>query len=256
MTDYLINIPIEDIYPNPHQPRLEFDQFELNELAESIKLNGIIQPIIVRKSSIVGYELIAGERRLRASKLAKLLTIPAIVKTISTEDSMKQAIIENLQRSNLNPIEEAKAYKKLLKNHDMTHEELAKLMGKSRPYISNCLRLLQLPNSLEKAVKNGNLSQGHARVLLTLKTEEEQLIWFEKINAKNLSVRELEKKLQHKTKKRNQKKDNLFLNDLEKKLSQLLGSTISLEQKKDLSLKLTCQFKTEEDLNNLINKLK
>lgn len=256
MTDYLRNIPIDEIYPNPHQPRLEFNQTELNELAESIRQNGIIQPIIVRQSPILGYELIAGERRLRASKLAHLKTIPAIIKHISTEDSMKQAIIENLQRSDLNPIEEAKAYKKLLDKHDMTHDQLANLMGKSRPYISNSLRLLQLPKTLEIALKEGELSQGHARILLSLKSEDEQLKWFNRIKSKNLSVRTLENQLKLKKKTKNKQKEDIFLKEIEKEISQYFGNNVTLERKKDGSLNLISHFKTEKDLHNLINKLK
>ncbi|MGF3083944.1 ParB/RepB/Spo0J family partition protein, partial [Streptococcus pyogenes] len=138
--ELLIDLPIEDIVTNPYQPRIQFNQRELQDLATSIKSNGLIQPIIVRKSDIFGYELVAGERRLKASKMAGLKKVPAIIKKISTLESMQQAIVENLQRSNLNAIEEAKAYQLLVEKKHMTHDEIAKYMGKSRPYISNTLR--------------------------------------------------------------------------------------------------------------------
>lgn len=202
MPETLTLIKTENISPNPYQPRLEFKQEELEELARSIKTNGLIQPIIVRESTVFGYELIAGERRLRASKMAGLTEIPAIIKNISNQESMQLAIVENLQRSDLNPIEEAKAYQQLLEKNQMTHEELAQFMGKSRPYITNFLRLLNLPKSLSDAVEKGELSQGHARVLLTLKNVEEQEKWYQKILTEDISVRKLEHLLKPAKKKK------------------------------------------------------
>ena len=193
MIETLNLIPIDDIAPNPYQPRLKFKPEELEELSRSIKANGLIQPIIVRKSDIFGYELIAGEKTsLKHPKMAGLSEIPAIIKDITNKESMQLAIVENLQRSDLNPIEEAKAYQQLLDKNQMTHEELAQFMGKSRPYITNCLRLLNLPTIISHAVEKGELSQGHARVLLTLKDEKEQEKWYQKILNEDMSVRKLE----------------------------------------------------------------
>ncbi|MDY4034465.1 MAG: ParB/RepB/Spo0J family partition protein, partial [Streptococcus dysgalactiae] len=192
MTELLKSIPIEDIIANPYQPRLQFNQKELEDLANSIKANGLIQPIIVRKSDIFGYELVAGERRFKASKMAGLTKVPAIVKNMSSLESMQQAIVENLQRADLNPIEEAKAYQLLIEKNQMTHEEVAKYMGKSRPYISNTLRLLQLPQTISKAVEEGDISAGHARALLTLTDEKEQLVYANRIKNEGLSVRQIE----------------------------------------------------------------
>ena len=155
MQEQLKALPISDIYPNPFQPRIEFSDEELAELSQSIAENGLIQPIIVRKSDITGYELIAGERRLRACKRLGMTEIPAVVKEVTDQESRKQAIIENLQRSNLNPIEEAKAYRSLINELAYSHEELAKAMAKSRPYISNSLRLLQLPQEIQTSIENG-----------------------------------------------------------------------------------------------------
>ncbi|MGT2926418.1 ParB/RepB/Spo0J family partition protein [Streptococcus cuniculipharyngis] len=248
-------INLSDIYPNPYQPRQHFKPEELTELTESIKENGLIQPIIVRESPIFGYELIAGERRLKASQLAGLAKIPAIIKTISDQDSMKQAIIENLQRSDLNPIEEAQAYQKILDKTKTTHDELAKSMGKSRPYISNSLRLLQLPAHLQKAVALDQLSQGHARLLINLK-ESEQLFYFNLIQEEGLSVRQLEKRLKTETKPTKTRTPDLFIQESEKELSRSLGLPVTLTYHKKHKGQLTIHFSSEEDYQRLINKLK
>lgn len=171
-------IALKDIRNNPYQPRKEFSQKKIEELAASIKENGLIQPIILRKSSLFGYEILAGERRFRAASFLGLETIPAVVKELSDDDMLKQAIIENLQREDLNPIEEAESYQNLI-DKDLTHDEIAKIMGKSRPYISNIVRLLQLSKEVRQAIKEEEISQGHARLLVPLK-EEEQLLWLKK----------------------------------------------------------------------------
>ena len=157
-------ISITDIQKNPYQPRKEFDREKLHELAQSIRENGVIQPIIVRQSPVIGYEILAGERRYRASLLAGLRSIPAVVKQLSDQEMMVQSIIENLQRENLNPIEEARAYESLVEK-GFTHAEISDKMGKSRPYISNSIRLLSLPEPILSEVETGRLSQAHARSL-------------------------------------------------------------------------------------------
>ena len=207
MQEQLKALPISDIYPNPFQPRIEFSDEELAELSQSISENGLIQPIIVRKSDIIGYELIAGERRLRACKRLGMTEIPAVVKEVTDQESRKQAIIENLQRSNLNPIEEAKAYRSLINELAYNHEELAKAMGKSRPYISNSLRLLQLPQEIQTSIENGKLSQGHARALLAIEDTKKQLTIYHQVLTEKWSVRTLEKRLQELPKKQKSKKD-------------------------------------------------
>lgn len=154
---------------NPYQPRLVFDEDRLRELANSIKENGVLQPIIVRKSKLIGYELLAGERRFQASKLAGLETIPAIIRTYSDEEMMTLSILENLQRENLNPLEESKSLAQLSEKLGMTHDEIAKALGKSRSYVSNLIRLLGLPDKILKHVENRTLSPAHARTLLAEK---------------------------------------------------------------------------------------
>lgn len=202
----LRTIKISDIHPNPYQPRIHFDEKKLEELAQSIKENGLIQPIIVRKSSVIGYELLAGERRWRASQLAGMTEIPAIVKELSDDDLLYQAIIENLQRSDLNPIEEATSYQKLI-SKGLTHDEIAQIMGKSRPYISNLLPITESSEQTQEAVKAGKISQGHARQLVACSAEK-QAVWVQEIIEKDLSVRALEKILSKKKKQRYNAKIN------------------------------------------------
>lgn len=223
------------------------------ELAQSIRENGIIQPIIVRKSSLIGYELLAGERRLRASQLAGLKEIPALVKELSDDQLMLQAIIENLQRSDLNPIEEAASYQKLIEK-GLTHDEIAQIMGKSRPYISNLLRLLSLSNRTITAIETGEISQGHARLLIGL-PESKQVYWIERIQQEQLSVRWLENALKKK-KKQAPPKTNLFLKEQETELQKLLGTMVTIRQQKSGQGKLSLSFDSNEEFERIINTLK
>ncbi|HHT04869.1 MAG TPA: ParB/RepB/Spo0J family partition protein [Hydrogenispora sp.] len=184
-------ISIEDIETNPYQPRRHFDPESLQELAASIKEHGVLQPLLVRKKD-PGYQLIAGERRLRAAKQAGLSTVPVVVKALDDRTVMEIALVENLQREDLNPLEEAEAYQRLITEFNLTQEEVAKAVGKSRPAIANTLRLLNLPEPIQQLVANGQLTMGHARALLSLERPEEQLYISEKIITEKLSVRETE----------------------------------------------------------------
>lgn len=184
-------ISIEDIETNPYQPRRHFDPESLQELAASIKEHGVLQPLLVRKKD-PGYQLIAGERRLRAAKQAGLSTVPVVVKALDDRTVMEIALVENLQREDLNPLEEAEAYQRLITEFNLTQEEVAKAVGKSRPAIANTLRLLNLPEPIQQLVANGQLTMGHARALLGLERPEEQLYISEKIITEKLSVRETE----------------------------------------------------------------
>ena len=195
-------VQIKDIQKNPYQPRKEFSEEKIQELAQSIKENGLIQPIIVRKSPVLGYEILAGERRYRASIAAGLSEVPVIVKQLSDQDMMLHSIIENLQRENLNPIEEAKAYQSLI-DKGFTHTEIAEKMGKSRPYITNLVRLLGLPKHILTEVESGRLSQAHARLLIQLSSDKQDKL-LNRIQTENLSVRQVEQILQ-KTKKSSKK---------------------------------------------------
>lgn len=187
----IVEIKISEIRPNPYQPRKIFDEEALNELASSIKEHGIVQPIIVKKS-IKGYELVAGERRTKAAKIAGLETVPAIVKDFDDEQMMEIALIENIQRENLNPIEEAMAYDSILKSSNITQDELAKKFGKSRSYITNSLGLLRLPDDTKKYVEDNKLSMSHARALSKLDDTEQINRLANKIVNENLNVRAIE----------------------------------------------------------------
>ena len=187
----IIEVPISELRPNPYQPRTNFDQEKLTELAQSIKEHGVIQPVILKKS-IKGYEIIAGERRTRACKMLGLETIPAIIRQFTDQQMAEISILENIQRENLNPIEEAKAYKKMLENSELTHESLGQKIGKSRSYITNTLGLLNLPVEVQDLVISGKISMGHAKVLSKLESKEEMLEIASKIDEEKLPVREVE----------------------------------------------------------------
>ena len=246
-------ISITDIQKNPYQPRKEFDREKLDELAQSIKENGVIQPIIVRQSPVIGYEILAGERRYRASLLAGLKSIPAVVKQLSDQEMMIQSIIENLQRENLNPIEEARAYESLV-DKGFTHAEIADKMGKSRPYISNSIRLLSLPEQILSEVENGKLSQAHARSLVGL-NKEQQDYFLQRIIEEDISVRKLEALLTEKKQKKQQKND-YFIQNEEEQLKKLIGLDIEIKLSKKDSGKIIISFSNQEEYSRIINSLK
>lgn len=185
------SIPLAKIKPNKGQPRKNFDVGELAELTDSIKQNGVLQPLLVRKSGS-GYEIVAGERRYQAAKAAGLQEIPVIVRDVSDDEIFKLALIENLQRADLNPIEEAQGYKKLIEDDDLTQEQLAKLVSKSRSAITNKLRLLDLPAEVQTLMSDGRLTAGHARAILAVPSDEGRIRLAEKVVAENLSVRQTE----------------------------------------------------------------
>lgn len=246
-------ISITDIQKNPYQPRKEFDREKLDELAQSIKENGLIQPIIVRQSPVIGYEILAGERRYRASLLAGLRSIPAVIKQLSDQEMMVQSIIENLQRENLNPIEEARAYESLVEK-GFTHAKIADKMGKSRPYISNSIRLLSLPDAILSEVENGKLSQAHARSLVGL-NKEQQDYFFQRIIEEDISVRKLEALLTEKKQKKLQKNDHFIQNE-EEQLKKLLGLDVEIKLSKKDNGKIIISFSNQEEYSRIINSLK
>ena len=187
----VVEVPISELRSNPYQPRQVFDQEKLEELAESIKEHGVIQPIIVKKS-IKGYEIIAGERRVKASSIAGKTTIPAIIKDFTDAEMMEIAVLENLQRENLNPIEEAEAYRKLIETLQITQEELGRRLGKSRTYITNTVGLLSLQEMVKTLVAKDKISMGHARILSKIENDEKVLELTNRIINEHLSVREVE----------------------------------------------------------------
>ena len=246
-------VQIKDIQKNPYQPRKEFSEEKIQELAQSIKENGLIQPIIVRKSPVLGYEILAGERRYRASIAAGLSEVPVIVKQLSDQDMMLHSIIENLQRENLNPIEEAKAYQSLI-DKGFTHTEIAEKMGKSRPYITNLVRLLGLPKHILAEVESGRLSQAHARLLIQLSSDKQDKL-LNRIQTENLSVRQVEQILQ-KTKKISKKEKDYFVKEEEQTLKKILGLEVQIKLQKKDSGKITISFHNQDEYQQFINSLK
>ena len=246
-------VQIKDIQKNPYQPRKEFSEEKIQELAQSIKENGLIQPIIVRKSPVLGYEILAGERRYRASIVAGLSEVPVIVKQLSDQDMMLHSIIENLQRENLNPIEEAKAYQSLI-DKGFTHTEIAEKMGKSRPYITNLVRLLGLPKHILIEVESGKLSQAHARLLIQLSSDKQDKL-LNRIQTENLSVRQVEQMLQ-KTKKSSKKEKDHFVKEEEQKLKKILGLDVQISLQKKDSGKISISFHNQDEYQQFINSLK
>ena len=248
-----VEIAIEEIRPNPYQPRKEFDQTALNELADSIRTHGIFTPLLVRKS-VSGYDLITGERRLRAAKIAGLKVVPAISVDFTEEQMMEIAILENVQREDLNAIEEAAAYDSLVKKLGYTQEKLAERVGKSREYCANIMRLLKLPSEIQKLVVDKRLAMGHVRPLLGLKDEMEMLDAAEKIMKEKMSVREVEAYIRdinaeevkpNKTKP--EKKRDPIIHDLEHQISAKLGTKVTIQNKK-----LTIQYTDIADLNRIL----
>ncbi len=244
----IVELPLTEIRSNPYQPRKEFDEESLKEFADSIKEHGVIQPIIVKKS-IKGYELIAGERRTRASKMAGKETIPAIIRDFNDDEMMEIALIENIQRENLNPIEEAEALNKIIEKNNLTQEEASKKFGKSRSYITNILGLLRLPEKTKKYVTEGKLSMGHARVLSKLTDEEEINELAKRIIEEGLSVREVEK-INSATSKPKVKKPvvtNTRYSIYENLMREKIGTKIRIKPKK-----IEIPFDSESDLERII----
>lgn len=249
-------IKVREIEPNPAQPRREFDEGAMAELAESIRKNGVISPIAVRKTE-QGYQIIAGERRWRACRLAGLDEIPALVIEANDQLAFELALVENLQREDLNPLEEAEGFKELMERFSLTQEEVAEKVGKSRPTVANALRLLTLPEVLADLVRKGELSQGHARTLLALPEEEQMLQAAKIVLEQSLSVRQTEKLVkkllasdQEETKEPNP--NQIYIEELEHRLAQATGRKININQGKGKG-RITIEYYGNEDLETLTN---
>lgn len=255
--DTVQEIPIDECRPNPYQPRKTFHADAIEELKDSILEYGIIQPIIVRKS-IKGYQIVVGERRFRAAKEAKLEVIPAIVKELTDERMMELALLENLQREDLTPIEEAHAYSNLMNELGITQEELSKRLGKSRSHIANITRLLSLPSQVIAFINNGELSMGHGRALLAVKDEEKMTFFVEKIRKERLNVRQVEQLIQDLNKKPESKpekpKKDIFLQERETVLQDKFGTSVRINRGKRKG-KIEIEFYTDEDLDRIIDVL-
>lgn len=250
-------LDLSDIRPNPYQPRKRFDDKSLRELSDSIKENGVFQPIIVRKS-VNGYEIIAGERRYRASKLANKKTIPAIVRKFDESQMMEVAVLENLQREDLTPLEEAQAYEMLQKNLGLTQEEVSKRMGKSRPYIANYLRLLTLPSKTKRLLQHGDLSMGQARTLLGLKDKDKIDALAKRVAKEGMPVRKVEALVSEMNAKKPQKKTvkkSAFIRASENQLSNKFGSSVNISETKKGKGHLSIDFASADELNRILDLL-
>ena len=246
----IVNVKLDELRSNPYQPRKVFDEEALQELSNSIKEHGVFQPIIVKKS-IKGYEIIAGERRVKASRMAGLTEIPAIIRDFNDQEMMEIALLENLQRENLNAIEEANAYKKLQETLAVTQEELAKRLGKSRSHITNMIGILSLPQNIQDEISKNNVSMGHARVLSKLSDENQQQELLDKILKEGISVRELESLTQaptvvkiHQQKRKEVSNEYLYLQN---ELSEKLGTKVVIKKNK-----IEINFVNNNDLNRLL----
>ncbi len=244
----IVELNIDELRPNPYQPRTIFDEDALNELANSIKENGVFQPIIVKKS-IKGYDVIAGERRLRASKIAGKKTIPAIIRQISDEKMAEIALLENLQRENLNALEEAKAYKSLIDKLKLTQEQLAKKVSKSRSHITNMLGLLRLPGEVQDMIQTGKLTMGHARALSKIEDKEEIVKMATDITEKGLTVRDVEQQSEnipkkHQTIRKPKNNEYKYVQDM---LRDKLDTKVKIKDKK-----IEISFTNNADLNRIL----
>ena len=251
-------LPIYKVEPNPDQPRRDFDEEELQALADSISVHGVIQPLTVRQMPTGYYQIIAGERRWRAARLANLSEIPVVIVEADDKKAMELALIENLQRQDLNPVEEALGYQALIEEYGLTQEEAAGRVGKSRPAVANALRLLGLSPAVLEKLKNGELSAGHARAILTLKTEKKQQEAAKKIIALALSVRQAETLCKNMNKESAPKKEPVFAVDYvaecEKSLSKQLGRGVKIVNGKRKG-RFELEFYGEEDLQRLLDAL-
>lgn len=252
-----LEIPVDQIMPNPHQPRQEFDEIQLRELADSINEHGLIQPLIVTQVGL-SYQLIAGERRWRASQLAGLETVPVIVKETTPQQMLELALVENIQRADLNPLEEARAYAQLMEEFGLTQEAVAERVSKSRTAVANTVRLLNLNDETKTALASGAISEGHARALLSLKSERDQLRALATIIEKSLTVRQTEalvKQMLSGDQPAKPKRPPLTPHDkaMLEKFESRLGTRVELSRSEEETGKLTIHFYSEEELQAIFN---
>ncbi|EGP9912626.1 ParB/RepB/Spo0J family partition protein [Listeria monocytogenes] len=249
------NIAIKDIKPNPYQPRKIFDTKAINELRDSIKIHGVLQPIILRNTD-KGYEIVVGERRFRAAKEAKLKEIPAVVRDLTEEEMMELSVIENLQREDLSPLEEAESYQFLMKKLGLTQAKLAERIGKSRPYIANFVRLLTLPEEVQVMLRDGSLSAGHGRVLLGLKLKKNIIPTAKKTVAQGLTVRQLEDVVNNLNENVSREtikpaRVPIFIRESESQLRDKFGTAVSIKRR-DKKGKIEIEFLSDDDLDRIL----
>ena len=254
-------VPLTSIVPNPRQPRTRFTDEELAELADSIREHGVIQPLVVSEQSDGTYVLIAGERRLRASMLAGLSSVPVVTRQADDRELLELALIENIQREDLSPLEAAEAYKSLEENFNLTHEEISKRVGKNRASITNTMRLLKLPGDVQKALLEKKITEGHARVLLSLPTPQAQINAMNHIINNDLNVRQTEEYVrslvgEKKAAPKNTKQAlEPEMQELEERLRQLIGTKVSLRPTKNGAGSINIHYYSAEELESIIEKL-
>jgi len=257
---HFAEIKVESIETNPYQPRTDFDQTQLEELAESIRLHGIIQPITVRRLQEGVYQLISGERRLQASKLVNLEKIPAFIRTANDQEMLEMALIENIQRQDLNPIEIAFSYQRLISECHLKQEELGDRVGKKRATITNYLRLLKLPPDIQVALRDGSFSMGHARALISVENTDLQLSLFKKAITEAWSVRQIEEAVRLLTQKKMEKsnvlpakrEENFAILHVQQKLSSFLGTQVKIKQTGNEKGEISIPYTSTEDLNRIL----
>ncbi|WP_373836016.1 ParB/RepB/Spo0J family partition protein [Jeotgalibaca arthritidis] len=261
-TEQVQEISLDDIRPNPYQPRKTFDEEALKELADSIQLNGVFQPIILRQSSVKGYEIIVGERRVRASRLAGKESIPAIVREFDEQAMIEIAVIENLQREDLSPLEEAEAYQMMSDKLKLTQAQVAERVGKSRPYIANYLRLLTLPEDVKLLLRNGDLTMGQARTLLGLKDQKQMSELAKQVVQDGITVRQLEQLVQQMTeptetkekKKRQKIAKPSYILESEERLMDRFGTSVQITPKGEQG-KIEIEYLSPNDLDRILELL-
>lgn len=259
--DGILELDINKIEPNRKQPRKHFDEMALEELADSLKEYGVIQPLVVRKNAEGYYEIIAGERRWRAAKIAGLRTVPAVLRTWEEEEAFSAALVENLQREDLNPMEEAQSYRRLQEEFGYSQEKIAEKVGKSRPAVANAMRLLQLDNRVQNFVAENRLTGGHARTLLPIEDGDLQFELAERVIEDGLSVRAVETMVKRVLEQKEQKpeptvskKENAYVK-IEEELKQIFATKVKVNQKKNKG-KIEIEYYSEEDLDRLLTMMK
>lgn len=254
--DQIWHIPLSEISPNPEQPRKRFSHNELEDLILSIQEHGVLQPILVSEKETGGYELIAGERRFRASEMAGLATVPALIKAANNQQKLEIALIENIQRQNLNPIEEAFAYDRLMQEFGLTQDEVGRRVGKSRPAVANTIRLLDLPEIVQRALMDGTLSASKARALLSLKSTAQQLEMFAHVMGEKMSVLAVESAVARKgqaSRKGSVRKDPQLL-EVEKKLEDKFGTKVRITQRGERGT-LIFEYYSKEELKKIVEEI-
>ena len=262
-TNSIDKIPLTQIEVNPFQPRVDFDEDKLEDLAQSISVHGLIQPITLRKLEHNKYQLISGERRLRASRMAGLTEVPAYIRTANDQEMLEMALIENIQREDLNPIEISINYQRLMKECELTQEQLAERVGKDRSTVANFLRLLKLPELVQLALKDKSVSMGHARALLGLENVEEQIFVFKEVEKKNLSVRQVEQfvsQIKRKTQLMKKAKPTSTASyeyqKIQDKLTSHFSTRVKLNRTASGKGEISIPFFSDEDLNRLLDLMK